>query len=106
MFRFSHDEPLTRAARSLEGLSVGDALGAPVEFLSLVDIRRHFGPEGISDYAPAYGRRGAITDDTQMTLFTAEGLLRAWVRMQMKGICNIQVVVRPPRLPPLAAYSR
>src|SRR5436190_1564833 len=24
--------------------------------------------------APAYGRKGSITDDTQMTLFTAEGL--------------------------------
>jgi ADP-ribosylglycohydrolase len=27
-----------------------------------------FGPQGIRDYAPAYGRTGTITDDTQMTL--------------------------------------
>jgi ADP-ribosyl-[dinitrogen reductase] hydrolase len=58
----------------------GDALGAPVEFLSLDEIRRRFGADGIRDFAPAYGRAGAITDDTQMTLFSLEGLLRAHVR--------------------------
>jgi ADP-ribosyl-[dinitrogen reductase] hydrolase len=70
----------------LLGGAVGDALGAPVEFLSLAEIRRRFGPDGIRDYAHAYGRLGAITDDTQMTLFTAEGLLRAWVRGTVKGL--------------------
>ena len=29
---------------------------------------------------------GAVTDDTQMTLFPAEGLIRAWVRGCLKGI--------------------
>jgi ADP-ribosylglycohydrolase len=56
---------------------VGDALGAPVEFLSLDEIRARFGPGGVRELAPAYGRAGAITDDTQMTLFTAEGLVLA-----------------------------
>jgi ADP-ribosyl-[dinitrogen reductase] hydrolase len=40
------------------------------------EIQRRHGPAGITGYVPAYGRTGAITDDTQMTLFTAEGLLR------------------------------
>ena len=31
----------------------------------------------IADFDLAYGRVGAITDDTQMTLFTAEGLIEA-----------------------------
>src|SRR5688572_2546199 len=53
----------------LLGAAVGDALGAPVEFLSLVDIRGRFGQAGIRDYHPAYGKVGAITDDTQMSLF-------------------------------------
>jgi ADP-ribosyl-[dinitrogen reductase] hydrolase len=53
----------------------GDALGAPVEFLSPEAIRARFGPAGTRDLALAYGRIGAITDDTQMTLFTAGGLL-------------------------------
>ena len=70
----------------LLGGAVGDALGAPVEFLSRDAILERFGPEGISTYAPAYGRLGAVTDDTQMTLFTAEGLIRSWVRGSLKGI--------------------
>lgn len=54
---------------------MGDALGAPVEFLKLEEIRTRFRPDGIRDFSPAFGKIGAITDDTQMTLFTAEGLL-------------------------------
>lgn len=56
---------------------MGDALGAPIEFKSHEEIVREHGPAGLRDYVPAYGRLGAITDDTQMTLFTAEALLRA-----------------------------
>ena len=70
----------------LLGGAVGDALGAPVEFLSLAEIRRTYGEGGIRDFAPAYGRKGAITDDTQMSLFTAEGLIRGLVRLAGKGI--------------------
>src|SRR6266702_2377655 len=61
----------------LLGGAVGDALGAPVEFLDLDEIVRAYGEAGIRDYAPAYGKLGAITDDTQMTLFTAEAVLSA-----------------------------
>jgi ADP-ribosylglycohydrolase len=61
----------------LLGGAVGDALGAGIEFMSLHEIRRQYGPAGVTGYVPCYGRSGAITDDTQMTLFTAEGLLRA-----------------------------
>ena len=67
---------LNRYAGSLMGGAVGDALGAPVEFMSTDEILSHYGDAGIADYDRAYGRIGAITDDTQMTLFTAEGLLR------------------------------
>jgi len=70
----------------LLGGAVGDALGAPVEFMKRSEILRRFGPNGITTYAPAYGGLGTITDDTQMTLFTTEGLLRAWVRGCFKGI--------------------
>lgn len=70
----------------LIGGAVGDALGAPVEFMSHGEIIRKFGPDGIKDYVPAYGKSGAITDDTQMTLFTAEGMLRAYVRGSMRGL--------------------
>lgn len=72
----------------LLGGAVGDALGAPVEFMKRKEILERFGPRGITGYTEAYGRLGAITDDTQMTLFTAEGLLRGWVRGCLKGITS------------------
>ena len=72
----------------LLGGAVGDALGAPIEFMSLETIRARFGPAGIRDFAPAYGRRGAITDDTQMTLFTAEAMIRSWMRDQTSGLSS------------------
>ncbi|WP_442909158.1 ADP-ribosylglycohydrolase family protein [Halopseudomonas sp.] len=61
--------------------------------MSWEEIRRGFGEWGIRSMAPAYGRRGAITDDTQMMLFTAEGLLRALVRMRDNGNCHIPAVL-------------
>lgn len=73
--------------------AAGDALGAAVEFSSKQAIHAQFGPGGILDYAPAYGRLGAITDDTQMTLFTAEGLMRAWVRWSQRGLSSMTGVV-------------
>ncbi|WP_246451382.1 ADP-ribosylglycohydrolase family protein [Allostreptomyces psammosilenae] len=57
--------------------AVGDALGAGIEFDSLSRIRAQHGPAGVTGYVPAYRRLGAVTDDTQMTLFTVEGLLLA-----------------------------
>lgn len=69
----------------LLGGALGDALGAGVEFLSLREIRRRHGESGVTELVPAYGRIGAITDDTQMTLFTAEGLIRAWVSCKWHG---------------------
>lgn len=77
---------LGRFLGCLLGGAVGDALGAPVEFMKRTEILRRFGPKGITQYAPAYGGIGTITDDTQMTLFTAEGLIRGWVRGCFKGI--------------------
>lgn len=77
----------------LLGGAVGDALGAPVEFFTWAQIRQQFGECGIVDFVPAYGQLGAITDDTQMMLFTAEGLLRAHVRGALKGICHPPSVI-------------
>ncbi len=76
----------SRARGCLLGGAIGDALGAPVEFLSWDRIRARFGERGIEDYAPAYGRLGAITDDTQMTLWTAEGVIRGVARAAERGV--------------------
>jgi len=69
----------------LLGGAIGDALGAPVEFMDLDEIVRAYGERGICDYAPAYGKLGAITDDTQMTLFTAEAMLSAHVAAALQS---------------------
>jgi ADP-ribosylglycohydrolase len=74
--------------------AIGDALGAPVEFDSVAEIRTRFGPDGVTAYAPAYGRIGAITDDTQMTLFTAEGLIRWQAHADAGGVSSPIAIMR------------
>ena len=64
----------------LLGGAVGDAMGSPVEFMELEKIKEKYGADGITGYEDGYHGRATITDDTQMTLFTAEGLMRAWNR--------------------------
>ncbi|MFE0202570.1 ADP-ribosylglycohydrolase family protein [Streptomyces sp. NPDC058985] len=70
----------SRVRGTLLGVAVGDAFGAPVDGLDLDGIREEHGAEGLSDLAPAYGRRGAVTHLTQLTLFSVDGLIRAQVR--------------------------
>ncbi len=72
--------------------AMGDALGAEIEFWPLDRIRRTF-PQGFRDIPSHAGMVGAITDDTQMTLFTAEGLINAHLRSHFKGICHAPSVV-------------
>lgn len=89
------DEFRSRARGCLIGGAIGDALGAPIEFDSIDAIRTRAGDVGVTDYLPAYGPEGgAITDDTQMALFTAEGLIRARNRMHDRGICNVPSVIQ------------
>lgn len=77
----------------LVGGAIGDALGWPVEFLSLADILKKYGTQGIVNLEWNSKGIAEITDDTQMTLFTAEGLLRAETRSVRKGICHGPSVV-------------
>ncbi|MGW6885122.1 ADP-ribosylglycohydrolase family protein [Streptomyces goshikiensis] len=70
----------SRVRGALLGSAIGDALGAPVAGLSLNGIRETHGPRGLTELAPAYGRLGAVTAATQLTLFTVDGLIRAHVR--------------------------
>lgn len=72
----------------LIGGAIGDALGAPIEFMDLETIRSTYGKNGVQDYVEFSDGFGEFTDDTQMTLFTAEGLLRANHRSALKGIAG------------------
>ena len=69
----------------LLGGAVGDALGWPVEFMEMEEIVKLYGSHGITNMLPGEGCLFEITDDTQMTLFTAEGLLRAWTSARHGG---------------------
>ncbi len=78
----------------LLGLAIGDALGAPVEFLRLPEIKNLYGRDGIIDFHEWRGfKPGSYTDDTQMSLATAVGCLRACQRWRDRGICHSASVV-------------
>lgn len=70
-----------RAAGCLVGGGCGDALGYAVEFDSYQSICAEYGNLGIQNYdltRSADGvERAVVSDDTQMTLYTAEGLIEA-----------------------------
>ncbi len=75
------------------GGAIGDALGAPIEFLSHEAIKFKYGEEGIQSYVEYPNGKGEFTDDTQMLLFTAEGLLRALHRSVIRGIGGAQTQI-------------
>ena len=87
-----------RIRGSLIGGAIGDALGYPVEFIySFEGIQARYGERGITrldtkqfwlDDEQQSGK-AVVSDDTQMTLFTANGLLNAKrQKIGMKyGIC-------------------
>lgn len=84
---------IQRISGCLLGGAAGDALGSPVELLEWAVIEARFGPQGIIDFAPAYGSAGAISDSTQMMLLTAEGLLRAYVLGSSRQACHVPGIV-------------
>jgi len=70
------DKKMDRYEGAMIGVAVGDALGAPLEFMGAGEIRRKHGEPvremiggGWLDVDP-----GEVTDDTQMTLAVAEGI--------------------------------
>lgn len=71
----------------LLGGAVGDALGYPVEFMSASRIREKYGEDGITGYELHDGV-ARISDDTQMTLFTATGILHGETRGCVRGIAG------------------
>ena len=65
----------------LLGGAIGDAFGFPVEFFDDCEIFKRYGENGITKLQ-LYNGVAHISDDTQMTLFTADGLLTAAKRFQ------------------------
>lgn len=69
----------------LIGGAAGDALGYAIEFSDEEDIFKKYGDTGITEYELA-DDVAEISDDTQMTLFTANGLLLGTTRGMTRGI--------------------
>lgn len=69
---------IDKARGCLIGGAAGDALGYTVEFSSLNSIIDEYGQSGITAFVPDSKGTARFSDDTQMTLFTAEGLLSAF----------------------------
>lgn len=75
-----------RLRGSLVGGACGDALGYPVEFVySFAEIKEKYGNTGIVEFDCHYpwiptssdGGKALVSDDTQMTLYTAEALIES-----------------------------
>ncbi|MDA8695416.1 ADP-ribosylglycohydrolase family protein [Flavobacteriales bacterium] len=73
----------------LLGGAIGDAIAAPIEFSHYSGILDEHGPDGIRGFVNwhfnGFDSRGCFTDDTQMTLFSADGLIRAWRHAEETG---------------------
>jgi ADP-ribosyl-[dinitrogen reductase] hydrolase len=67
---------LDRILGCLLGGAVGDAMGYAVEFDRWPQIKARFGAQGIAEPVVHNGKIN-VSDDTQMTLFTLEGLTRS-----------------------------
>ena len=72
-------DKLERFKGCMLGGATGDALGYVIEFDSLNAIRRKYGPHGLRTILKSKkdGNKAVISDDTQLALFTADGLLWA-----------------------------
>lgn len=70
---------IERILGCIVGGAVGDGFGYAVEFDRHDTITRLYGPDGMLDPVFDQGRL-VVSDDTQMTLFTIEGLARAALR--------------------------
>lgn len=71
----------------LIGGAIGDNMGFAGEGLDESEVKEYFGEHGIDKpfYNTEYGKC-LISDDTQMALFTMDGLEWAYIRMTSRGI--------------------
>jgi len=92
------------------GHAIGDALGAPVEFMSRKQILAAHGVDGVHDMVawstPRHAfLRGSYTDDTQMAIATALGVLEALEISRAGGLEDIPGTVQARYLSWLEAQT-
>ncbi len=66
--------------------AAGDALGYTVEFMGRDAILAKFGSDGITQFELDRSGKASVSDDTQMTLFTANGMLMGLTCGYMRGV--------------------
>lgn len=84
-------EMVDRIKGSLMAGAAGDALGYAVEFYDIQTIFEKYGCKGITKFE-LDGEKALVSDDTQMTLFTANGLLVGNTHR-----CRLNVGIAPER---------
>jgi len=65
----------SKLSGALYGHAIGDALGYPVEFLSVPEILQRFGREGVLQ---PKGNPILVSDDTQMSIAVGKALMDCW----------------------------
>lgn len=76
-----------RSLGCILGGAIGDAMGYPVEFKRIKEIKSLYGPSGITE-PEEYKGFYRFSDDTQMTVLTAYGLLFAETRLYSYGLMS------------------
>ncbi len=94
---------LDRIRGSLIGGAVGDALGYAIEFDRENTIFQTYGSNGITEYELTNGQ-AIISDDTQMTLFTANGLLVNDTKKVLNAMSGSNKKASTPRMDVQASY--
>ena len=61
----------------LLGGAIGDALGVDLEFMDAKRIKNCYGDDGIQELEIGLSGEAEFSDDTQMTIFTIDGLLKS-----------------------------
>ena len=79
------DDTASVCRGSLLGLAVGDAMGYAVDAKNLEEIHRDYGPSGLLGYDLVNGYAD-VTSHTQLAAYTANGLLIASTRGQLRGV--------------------
>lgn len=77
-----------RARGAILGGAVGDALGAPLEFMGTKEMRGRYGRYGVTGMVDSDHPVGAIGDETQLSLFTMDALIRAFQQCADGGSCS------------------
>ena len=62
------------------GSAIGDAMGKPVEYANIDTIRETYGRKGITDLVVNENGVAEVSEDTQLSMFTADGIIKSALR--------------------------